>query len=135
MDFTSWYCICGFLGELYFIQGYGSGLLAIIGAPTPNKALHTPITFCTHNMSEDKNEDYWFPAKKYGWGWGFPCKRQGWIVMILYIGLMTLASFIIPPRENDYIEFTITIVVLSVIFIGICWMKGEPPKWRWGNKD
>jgi hypothetical protein len=21
----------------------------------------------------------WFPAKRYGWGWGLPCCWQGWV--------------------------------------------------------
>ena len=26
-------------------------------------------------------EKYWFPAKRYGWGWGLPSTWQGWIVL------------------------------------------------------
>ena len=24
---------------------------------------------------------YWFPAKRYGWGWGLPATWEGWAVM------------------------------------------------------
>jgi len=23
--------------------------------------------------------------------------------------------------------------VLSLLLVGICWLKGEPPRWRWGG--
>jgi hypothetical protein len=29
-------------------------------------------------MSESQT-DFWFPAKKFGWGWGPPVKWQGWM--------------------------------------------------------
>jgi hypothetical protein len=35
--------------------------------------------------------------------------------------------------ENP-ILFGIITGVLSLIFIGICYWKGETPKWRWGGK-
>ena len=28
---------------------------------------------------------YWFPAKRYGWGWGPPVTWQGWVVLSAYI--------------------------------------------------
>ena len=31
---------------------------------------------------------YWFPAKRYGWGWGFPTTWQGWLVIALYVVLI-----------------------------------------------
>ncbi len=30
-------------------------------------------------MSVEKK--YWFPAKRYGWGWGIPNVWQGWLVL------------------------------------------------------
>jgi len=27
------------------------------------------------------------------------------------------------------------VIVLSALFTGICWLKGEPPRWRWGDDD
>jgi hypothetical protein len=25
------------------------------------------------------------------------------------------------------------VVALSALLFGICWLKGEPPRWRWGK--
>lgn len=36
-------------------------------------------------MNESKR--YWFPAKKYGWGWGMPATWQGWLVLGAYLAL------------------------------------------------
>ena len=38
-------------------------------------------------MEKDKKK-IWFPAKKYGNGWGFPVTWQGWIVLLSYILLI-----------------------------------------------
>ena len=38
---------------------------------------------------------YWFPAKKYGWGWGIPCSWQGWIVAAFF-ALLFSGSFVFP---------------------------------------
>jgi hypothetical protein len=43
---------------------------------------------------------YWFPAKRYGWGWGIPCTWQGWLVMAGFVGLLVAGSFLLPPRTN-----------------------------------
>jgi hypothetical protein len=31
--------------------------------------------------------------------------------------------------------FGIYLVALSVAFVAICWFTGEPPRWRWGERD
>jgi hypothetical protein len=75
---------------------------------------------------------YWFPAKRYGWGWGPPCSWQGWVVLILYLVAMTLVLplVIIRTGSNDAILFGagITALLLYILF-----KKGEPPSWRWGD--
>ena len=60
---------------------------------------------------------YWFPAKRFGWGWGLPLSWQGWVVF------KELAFFV------GYVA------VLSASLVAICWLKGEPPRWRWGTDD
>ena len=27
------------------------------------------------------------------------------------------------------------VLLMSAVLIGICYLKGEPPKWRWGGSD
>jgi hypothetical protein len=79
-------------------------------------------------------EEYWFPAKRYGWGWGPPRKWQGWAVLAGFIGLLSLLFTVIPPEE-DIVSFLVATGGLTALLLLICWMKGEPPRWRWGNSE
>ena len=76
---------------------------------------------------------YWFPAKKYGWGWGLPSVWQGWVTLVSYLGSIALSVYFFPPEEK-LVLFIFSIIVLSVLLIVICWIKGEPPKLRWGKR-
>ena len=40
----------------------------------------------------DDDRDIWFPAKRYGWGWGFPIAWQGWVVLLVYLVLLFLGT-------------------------------------------
>ena len=77
---------------------------------------------------------YWFPAKRYGWGWGWPSSWQGWVVLCTFIALVALGSFVFPPDKQLglYLAY---VGALSVLLIAICWLKGEPPRWRWGGDE
>jgi hypothetical protein len=77
---------------------------------------------------------YWFPAKRYGWGWGIPSSWQGWLVMVLFVALLVLGTVLLPPRSNIG-AFLLYVVILSAALIAVCWVKGEPPRWRWGGRD
>ncbi|MCU0754905.1 MAG: hypothetical protein MUE46_07245 [Xanthomonadales bacterium] len=76
---------------------------------------------------------YWFRAKRYGWGWGLPCSWEGWLVNAAYAALLLLAFLVIDPDRNP-VPFVATVVLLSLAMIGMCWWKGEPPRWRWGDQ-
>jgi hypothetical protein len=77
---------------------------------------------------------YWFPAKRYGWGWGFPHAWQGWVVIALYVALIAAGgAFVSPSRQPGL--YAAWLVGLTVVLIGVCWAKGEPPRWRWGERD
>jgi hypothetical protein len=95
-----------------------------------------PSSFDSSSGKKDetmKRIEIWFPAKRYGWGWGFPCTWQGWAVLITYVGLIVLASIIVRP--DLYMKWWfLCIVGLSVLLLVICWWKGEKPAWRWGHK-
>ena len=77
---------------------------------------------------------YWFPAKRYGWGWGFPTAWQGWAVMAVFFGLLA-ASFLVVPPARSMPAFAAYVFTLSAVFVAICWWKGEPPRWRWGGDN
>ena len=96
------------------------------GAPCPSTCLVRKKAL----MQTERK--YWFPAKRYGWGWGIPDCWQGWLVLAAFAGLFVVGSFLFPPgaRPGAYLAY---IAALSGLLIGICWLKGEPPRWRWGK--
>ena len=75
---------------------------------------------------------YWFPAKRYGWGWGLPRVWQGWLVYAVFIALVAADSLVFPPRAH-MAAFLLYIVVVCAALVGVCWLKGEPPRWHWGD--
>ena len=77
---------------------------------------------------------YWFPAKRYGWGWGVPRTWQGWVVIALYVALIAAGAAVVSPslKPGYYAAY---LVGLTIVLIGVCWVKGEPPRWRWGQRD
>lgn len=54
---------------------------------------------------------------------------------------MTMVIFVValcagaPLAENAASSFVIYSVAIAVVLLGICYWKGEAPRWRWGNKD
>ncbi|MGD8922094.1 MAG: hypothetical protein PVH24_02515 [Candidatus Zixiibacteriota bacterium] len=82
----------------------------------------------TNHLKETKY--YWFPAKKYGWGWGFPSAWQGWVVLFAYIGSLSVATYVFPPASKTALFVTSTLAISVLLFVA-CWIKGEPLKWRW----
>ncbi len=79
-----------------------------------------------------QEREYWFPAKRYGWGWGPPATWQGWAVLAAFVILVIVAAIAFPPHRSTPI-FIGCVVILSIILTAVCWWKGEPPRWRWGD--
>jgi hypothetical protein len=75
---------------------------------------------------------YWFPAKRYGWGWGIPATWQGWLTLFIFFALVIAGVFIFPPAHAPA-AFFLYVAALSAGLIGVCWLRGEPPRWRWGE--
>ena len=78
-----------------------------------------------------RSAQYWFPAKRYGWGWGPPLTWQGWVVLIVWLAVLGVAALRLMPLHP--IEFTVITVVMVGLLTLICYIKGEPPRWRWGD--
>ncbi len=85
-------------------------------------------------MPSDSTPKYWFPAKRYGWGWGPPATWQGWVVFVGYLALVLGGvPFVHVPRGSAiYIAY---VLGLTVVLLAICWRTGEPPRWRLGGRD
>ena len=76
---------------------------------------------------------YWFPAKRYGWGWGPPRACQGWLVLVAFAALLALGAVVLLPRhQTGY--FVLHTVILCGVLVVVCYVTGEPPSWRWGKK-
>lgn len=75
---------------------------------------------------------YWFPTKRYGWGWGLPRCWQGWVVLAVYTILLVAGAAIFPPNLQP-VAYAIHTGLISFVLVFICWLKGEPPRWRWGD--
>jgi hypothetical protein len=76
---------------------------------------------------------YWFPAKRYGWGWGIPGTWQGWLVLAVYGAMLVVGIFLFPPSAG-FGPYILYLAVVSALPIVVCWLKGEPPRWRWGKE-
>ena len=75
----------------------------------------------------------WFPAKKYGFGWGVPRRWQGWVVMLGYVG--SVGGIAMSAVRTHYWLLVSSLTGLSALLIALCVWKGESPTWRWGGAD
>ncbi len=72
---------------------------------------------------------YWFPAKRYGWGWGLPATWQGWVVFVAWIAILSAVSPFLAGSSAPL--FCLFIAVMIAAIIAVCYLKGEPPHWQW----
>jgi hypothetical protein len=49
------------------------------------------------NTTEPK---YWFPAKRYGWGWGVPGAWQGRAFLVLWLSAFVIGTGYLIPRNS-----------------------------------
>jgi uncharacterized membrane protein YhaH (DUF805 family) len=76
---------------------------------------------------------YWFPTKGHGWGWGPPRTWQGWLVLAAFVVLLALGAVVLVPMQQP-VCFVAYAAILCAGLIAVCYIKGEPPSWRWGKK-
>jgi hypothetical protein len=80
----------------------------------------------------DRRKLYWFPAKRFGWGWGPPNTWQGWVATVLWIVVLFVGIRILPFHGRVPVQAAFAITMVG-FYILICYWKGEPPRWRWGD--
>jgi hypothetical protein len=76
----------------------------------------------------NETKRYWFPAKRYGWGWGPPSTWEGWLVLVNWFALIVPMAPWLARRSLPL--FFLFIIMMSAILIAIAWATGEPPGWR-----
>jgi uncharacterized membrane protein YhaH (DUF805 family) len=81
-------------------------------------------------MNSEKR--YWFPAKRYGWGWGPPNTWQGWLVLLSWLAVILIAMPLL--KRSHPIACVIFLGLMVGLLLVICYLKGEPPAWRWGDR-
>lgn len=79
-----------------------------------------------------RERNYWFPAKRYGWGWGPPVTWQGWVALLLYVAMTVTGAVTFPPAAAP-VSFALSLLVPTAAFVAICYVTGERPRWRWGD--
>jgi hypothetical protein len=83
---------------------------------------------------QDQRADFWFPVKRYGWGWGLPVRWQGWVVLVAYFALLFVGIRYF-SEHRDVRVLVATLVALTVVLIAVIVAKGERPAgWRWGGR-
>jgi hypothetical protein len=80
---------------------------------------------------EEQNR-YWFAARSFGWGWGLALTWQGWVTYGLYAATMVCLRLLIPPAANRR-AYLVGVAAATFALVLVCWLKGEPPRWRWGR--
>ncbi len=77
---------------------------------------------------------FWFPVKRYGYGWGFPVAWQGWAVLIAYLVLLFTGTYYF-KSQRDVLSLLGYFAVLTVGLVAVIAVKGERPlRWRWGRR-
>jgi hypothetical protein len=69
---------------------------------------------------------FWFPAKRYGLGWGLPVRWEGWLVFAGYLGLLFAGVYYFKARQavGGLLSY---VAILTAVLIAIIVLKGERP--------
>ena len=62
-----------------------------------------------------------------------PLTWQGWAVLGVFAVLLVVGVVLLPPATRP-VPYVIYVGVLSAALVGVCYLKGEPPKWHWGER-
>lgn len=85
---------------------------------------------------KDNPKDYWFKRRLYGWGWA-PANLKGWIVVLVFLLLVFLQSFLMQFQENSFVVFLLlflgALFIEIIVLVFICYKTGEKPRWTWGR--
>ena len=78
-----------------------------------------------------RSEGYWFVPHAFGFG-ARPVTWQGWALTLGFVGLVVVATRLLPGKEPKVVVG----LALTVLFVVFCWRKTEGGlRWRWGRGD
>ena len=80
-------------------------------------------------MPHNTVKKYWFPAKKYGYGWGLPCTWQVWVGFVLYLAILFAATTTL-AKDQNVARFLGIVFLDTTALVIICWLTGEELRWR-----
>jgi hypothetical protein len=75
----------------------------------------------------------WFAPKRYGIGTGMPIAWQGWLLLVVYLGVVIGAALLLPDRPIEIVTIAVTASILF-IFVAMRTTRGGI-RWRWGKGD
>lgn len=85
-------------------------------------------------------ENYWFKARRYGWGWT-PATWQAWTLLAVYVLVLAASAVLLLSGNKDestnfvgLIAFILIALSATLLLIGISMKKGEKPGWNLGDK-
>jgi len=86
-------------------------------------------------MNPNTPKKYWFPPKRYGYGWGPPSTWQGWLVMIAWFLILVGVSLLL--AERHFPLFFVFVAFMTGLLLTIAIVKGDPAgrHWRWRHKE
>jgi hypothetical protein len=53
--------------------------------------------------------------------------------MAAFVVVLVVGGFLFPPN-TALLDFIALVVILTLALMAVCCLKGEPPRWRWGDK-
>jgi hypothetical protein len=75
----------------------------------------------------------WFAPKRYGWGGGVPIAWQGWVVVLVYIGLIVGATQLL--QRSPWAMFSLIFTATAIFTIIVVKTTRGGWRWRWGGKE
>lgn len=77
----------------------------------------------------DRDDAYWFRARRIGFGWGLPLRWQGWVVLVAYLLTVLVCGWRFPPDVQP-LAFGFCMALATGLLIAVCALKGEPLRAR-----
>ncbi len=82
-----------------------------------------------------KDKEIWFPAKRYGVGWGLPVTWQGWVVLAAFLLLLLAGGALSLTGSPAWIVFFPPYAIALVAgLLFVCLKRGEKLDFRWGRR-